>query len=1100
MTMRIATAAWADPDEVEERYPYRDGTVWLGRSGSEGRMPLGYLDDRHVCLVGGSRGGKGTTSIIPALITWPGSLCVVDPKGENATITAARRGGGSTHCKGMGQTVKVLDPFQSAQVADSLRGRFNPLDTLDPKAEETIDEAGRIADAIVVVHEGGTNDPFWDESARAMVKGLLLHVLTSPQYEGRRNLVTLRKLITRGDWESIDALREAGEKDLPPAHGLLWTGLSNNPAFDGLIAGAGDSFTNMLINSPKQYESVLQVANRNTEFIDSPAMQRLLEASDFQLSELKTRPEGLSLFLCLPQRYMNTHYRWLRMMISLTVTEMEKVRGRPKTGHPILMVLDEFAGLKRMEVIETAAAQIAGYGVKLFFVLQSLEQLKATYKDNWETFLANSGLKLFFNLEDNFSRDYVSKLIGETEVVREVRSNSDSTSESESTSRSVSRSESHGTSSSTGTSENEGTNSSVSSGTSGGSNWSRTKGKTYTDGRSWTPTSLFLVGGFGKENVQKNDSRSWSDSLSTGGSKGWNKGRSDGVSRGTSRSQTDGTSETSGTSETEGTTRGTSQSRTEGSSETIQKRALVTPDEIGQLFARVDDRARGAYPGLALVVISGAPPVALRRVNYYEDFQFVGLFDPNPDYPFSGPKELCVEGHQLGVSWTDYGLSITAWSVTQGQIAAAGTEAATVAAFNGLKAAVIRVPRAGMIGPVPGDLQARLFSVLFFGDDADSIDALAEVREFCKTVKGRVADKQKALTNKRSSSRGAILVFTILAAVSLLAMIAMRSGAMLVPLVAFGSLALWKKLALSGIDTELLKYGVGPAPVPVKAAAAPVIAPTLVQTVAAPVAVAPEPVAAKPAPEIPEPVAAKPEPAVSVEPALPHKPNWFAAHWKLIAGVAVGLVLLLVVAQAVIRNQNEKAAQKAREDKSNYEFEHRDFDPSKLLKKENIDKGRDAFDRNFYEQRCGWGDAVACGKTAVMYWDGRGATQDRAKALALHRKACDGGYAPSCEALKTLPDSQVKAAGDELFRQAGTMSTFGANGKRVEDSQGDATAMFVLACDAGSLPGCAEAAARYRGGNGVPVYYGRALELYRKACAGGERKACEDMKEIPAAK
>jgi type IV secretory pathway TraG/TraD family ATPase VirD4 len=1022
MTMRIATAAWADPTEVEERYPYRDGTVWLGRSGSEGRMPLGYLDDRHVCLVGGSRGGKGTTSIIPALVTWPGSLCVVDPKGENATITAARRGAGSAHCKGMGQTVKVLDPFQSAQVADSLRGRFNPLDTLDPKADETIDEAGRIADAIVVVHEGGTNDPFWDESARAMVKGLVLHVLTSPQYEGRRNLVTLRKLITRGDWESVDALKDAGEKDIPPAHGLLWTGLSNNPAFEGLIAGAGDSFTNMLINSPKQYESVLQVANRNTEFIDSPAMQRLLEASDFQLSELKTRPEGFSFYLCLPQRYMNTHYRWLRMMISLTVTEMEKVRGRPKTGHPILMVLDEFAGLKRMEVIETAAAQIAGYGVKLFFVLQSLEQLKAVYKDNWETFLANSGLKLFFNLEDNFSRDYVSKLIGETEVIREVRSASDSTSESESTSRSVSRSQSTGRSSSTGTSENEGTNSSVSSGTSGGTNWSRTKGKTYSDGRSWTPASLFLVPGFGKANLQKNDSRSWSDSLSTGGSKGWNEGRSAGVSHGTSRSQTDGTSETSGISETEGTTRGTSQSRTAGSSETIQKRALVTPDEIGQLFARVDDRARPAYPGLALVVISGAPPVALRRVNYYEDFQFVGMFDPHPDYPFSGPKELYVESRQLGVSWTDYGLSISGWSVKQGQLAAAGAEAATVGAFNGMKAAVIRVPRTGMIGPVQGDLQARLFSVLYFGD-GDAIDPFAEVREFCKTVKGRVTDKQKVLTEKRHSSRGAVLVFTVLAAVVLLLMIVNRSASLglILPLVAFAGLAIWKKVALSGIDAELVKYG-GPvrAPATVKAAAQPVlttatIAPPTVQPAITPPTVQPIVTPARevatqpgitPALEVPVPVAAKPQPAVSVEPAQQvHKENWFAAHWKLIAGIAVGLVLLFVVVQAVIRNQNEKAAR----------------------------------------------DAAA---TAAQ---------------------------------------KEKAAADELARQAGVMSIFG-------DSQGDATAMFVRACDAGSLHGCAEAAARYRDGNGVAPDNGRALELYRKACAGGEPNACEDMKKIPAAK
>jgi len=1084
MSTRLATAEWADPALVEDTYAYRDGTIWLGRSASEHQVPVGYRDDRHVCLVSGSRGGKGTTSIVNNLILWPGSLCVVDPKGENATITAARRGRGSAHCKGLGQAVKVLDPFKAAQVDDSLRARFNPLDVLDPNNEEAIDEAGQIADAVVVVHE--SNDPFWDQSARAMVKGLILHILTAPEYEGRRNLITLRKLITRGDWESVETLRAAGEKDIPPAHGMLWTGLANNQAFDGLIAGIGDSFTNMLLNSPKQYESVLQVANRNTEFIDSPAMQRCLEASDFQLSDLKTRPEGLSIYLSLPQRYMSTHYGWLRMMIALIVTEMEKVRGKPATGHPVLMVLDEFAGLKRMEIIENAVAQIAGYGVKLFFVLQSLEQLKAVYKDNWETFLANSGLKEFFNLEDNFSRDYVSKLIGETEVIREVRSETDSTSQSES----------HGRSSSTGTSESDGTNSSTSSGTSGGSNWSRTKGKTKNYGRSWTPVSILFGAGRMKGNLQRNDSRSWSDSLSTGKSKGWSEGRSDGVSRGTSRSQTEGTSETTGTSE----------SRTEGSSETIHKRALVTPDEIGQLFARIDDRAHGAYPGLALVVISGAPPVALRRVNYYEDFQFMGLFDPNPDYPFSGPKELCVEGRQLGLSWTDFGLSISGWSVTQGQLADAGAEAATVAAFNGLKAAVIRVPRGGMIGPVPGDLQARLFSVLYYGDGDDAIDPFAEVREFCKTVKGRVADKQKILKDKRNSAAGAAFVFAVLAVVVLLAMIVLRSASpiLILSLAVFAGIAVWKKAVLSGINAELVKYGVGPvrAPVAVKVSAQPVlttatVAPPTVQPIVTPAPeVATQP-GITPALEVAAPVAAKPQPAVSVEPAQQvHKENWFAARWKLIAGVAVGLVLLLVAVQAVMRNQNEKAAEKAREDKSNYEFEHRDFDPSKLLKKDDAEKGRDAFDRNFYEQRCGWGDAGACGKAAVLY----AAIEDRAKALALHRKACDGGITASCEALKNSPDSQVKAAADELFRQAGTRSIFGTTGKSVEDSQGDATALYVRACDAGSLKGCAEAATRYRDGNGVSVDYGRALELYRKACAGGERKACEDMKEIPAAK
>src|ERR1700722_20314157 len=455
MTGRIATAEWADQALVEKKYLSKAGDVWLGCSGSDRPVPIGYTDDRHVCVVSGSRGGKGATSIVNNLILWPGSLCVVDPKGKNATITAARRGAGSQHCKGLGQSVQVLDPFKAAQIDDSLRSRFNPLDVLDPAKDETIDEAGRIADAVVVVHE--SNDPFWGESARTMVKGLILHVLTAPEYEGRRNLVTVRKLILRGDWESVEALRAAGETNIPPGHGLLWTGLSNNASFGGLVAGIGDSFTNMLLNSPKQFESVLQVASRNTEFIDSPAMQRCLEVSDFQLAELKTRSGGLSIYLCLPQRFMSTHYRWLRMMIALTVTEMEKVRGRPATGYPVLMLLDEFAGLKRMEVIENAVAQIAGYGVKLFFVLQSLEQIKAVYKDNWETFLANAGLKVFFNLEDHFSREYVSKLIVETEQIREVRSASDSISESESISRSTSRSTSTGVSDTDGTSRSDNT-------------------------------------------------------------------------------------------------------------------------------------------------------------------------------------------------------------------------------------------------------------------------------------------------------------------------------------------------------------------------------------------------------------------------------------------------------------------------------------------------------------------------------------------------------------------------------------------------------------------------------------------------------------------
>jgi hypothetical protein len=495
----------------------------------------------------------------------------------------------------------------------------------------------------------------------------------------------------------------------------------------------------MLLNSPKQFESVLQVANRNTEFIDSPAMQRCLEASDFDLAGLKTSREGMSLYLCLPQRYMSTHYRWLRMMIALTVTEMEIVRGRPATGFPILMVLDEFAGLKRMEVIEHAVAQVAGYGVKLFFVLQSLEQLKAVYKDNWETFLSNSGLKIFFSIDDHFSRDYISKLVGETEVIREVRSESKSDTESESVSHSI------GSSTSRGRSVSDGTNWSSSDSESRGVNSSHTRSKGRSSGDSWTPKGFF---GFTEANRQRSRGRnsSWSDT--------------EGTSRGSSRSQTDGGSH--GTSEsysyteneTDSVTRGTSSSRTMGASETIHRRALVAPDEIGLFFARINDAGQVGYPGLALVVISGERTIALRRVNYYEDYQFIGIFEPHPDFPGKLKfREVCVDSQPLEpwIAYLTFGneskLKVHEWLARPGQIVGAGEPVASVTAFD-YHIGYIKSPRNGMIAALPGADQkdgiprGALFSMKHFEGEENKCDPFEDIVAYCRNhyavMKGKV--------------------------------------------------------------------------------------------------------------------------------------------------------------------------------------------------------------------------------------------------------------------------------------------------------------------------------------------------------------------------
>lgn len=534
----LGTADWSRAGDGAVR-PYQHGDFWLGYS--EDGEAVGFDDRKHIDVVASTRGGKGVSVIVPNLCLWPGSVCVIDPKSENAMVTARRRGRGSRWSRGMGQSVRILDPFDAVCRPDDdfadVKACFNPLDLIDADKPESVDEAGRIADALVVTE--ASNDPFWEESARYLVKCTCLHVATSDDFtDEERNLVTVQRLVDAGDMKAwkLALLRAKGREDKTPSpHVLLFMAMRQNPAFGGVLANAGQKLLNLERKGEKMLQSIAQIASTNLEFIDSPGMKRVLSKSDFRLSELKTARNGMSLFISLPQRYMETHYRWLRMMVTLTITEMERIATPPAIGHPVLMVLDEFAALRRMRVLENAAAQIAGFGVKLCFVVQTLPQLKEHYKDNWETLLANAGVKLFFCNDDHFSREYASKLVGDREIIRTVRN--------------------HG----------------------------KTKG--------WSSTFTSSIG------------TNYSSGVGPGGG-----------------------SSSSGSSGGSSTSDGYSGGESGGLTETIQKRALVNPDEVGRLFGNMNRPT-------ALGLMSGHQPVFLKRRFYYEDERFAGLFDPHPLHP-----------------------------------------------------------------------------------------------------------------------------------------------------------------------------------------------------------------------------------------------------------------------------------------------------------------------------------------------------------------------------------------------------------------------------------------------------------------------------------
>jgi type IV secretion system protein VirD4 len=381
-------AVWADSDWIA-RHPfwqYQPGKVLLG---AVGQNLIGVTDDRHMMTVAGSRAGKGVSVIIPNLIEYPGSVLVIDPKGENARHTALRRSTANAPLnQTLGQAVFVLDPFG---VSGFRTASFNPLSMIDPQADTAVDDAALVAEALVIQEEGPGRH--FSSAARNFLRGLILQVCSDEPPE-RRNLLRVRQLLTL-DAKGFD---------------LLIAAMQTNSACSGVIRRAANS---MAAKAPNEKSGVLSTAIEQTDFLDSPSLARCLAKSEFDLTDLKRRPT--SVYLCLPAGRMATHSRWLRIIINLAVEAMEREPAKPK--HPVLFMMDEFAVLDHLTSIEKAAGQIAGFGVKLWPILQDLTQLKSIYKDRWETFMGNAGLLQFFGNNDLTTLDYVSKRLGRSTIL-----------------------------------------------------------------------------------------------------------------------------------------------------------------------------------------------------------------------------------------------------------------------------------------------------------------------------------------------------------------------------------------------------------------------------------------------------------------------------------------------------------------------------------------------------------------------------------------------------------------------------------------------------------------------------------------------------------
>lgn len=397
---KVPMAAWANPHEIltSNALAWDSSKILLGAIDNH---LIGVKDDRHICTIAGSRAGKGVSAIIPNFIHYRGSILAIDPKGELASITAQRR------AQGLGQNVVVLDPFdRTAPWVEPYKKSFNPLSFLTPESPTVVEDAGLIADALVVSSPNA--DPHWDDSSRSFIEGVILHVATFGGYKEIRDLVTVHRLL------SIDKQQDSEDELL---NSLIEEMLYNaetlpRPELAAAIEASALDFSQ---RPDREKGSVLSTLRRHIRFLGYESMQKVLQNNDFQLTDLKNDPKGMTIYLCLPAGRLGTCNRWLRLFVNLVLEAMEREKKIP--DHPVLLCLDEFAILGHMKQVEDAAGQIAGFGVKLWPILQDLTQLKTLYKDRWETFMGNAGILQFFGNNDVTTLEYIQRRLGKTPVM-----------------------------------------------------------------------------------------------------------------------------------------------------------------------------------------------------------------------------------------------------------------------------------------------------------------------------------------------------------------------------------------------------------------------------------------------------------------------------------------------------------------------------------------------------------------------------------------------------------------------------------------------------------------------------------------------------------
>ncbi len=385
------SSRWATDKDIFEAGLFHPAGVFLGRRADQ---YLRHDGPEHVMAFAPTRSGKGVGLVVPTLLSWTQSVVIHDIKGENWQLTAGWRAKFSH--------ALLFNP------TDSKSSRYNPLLEVR-KGPHEVRDVQNIADILVDPEGALERRNHWEKTSHSLLVGVILHVLYAEEEKTLARVASFMSDPRKSFEATLRAMMETNH-----------LGTKQAPVVHPVVASAAREVLN---KSENERSGVLSTAMSFLGLYRDPTVAHATSGCDWRIADLVDAERPVSLYLVIPPSDISRTKPLVRLILNqIGRCLTERLEGDPTKSrkHKLLLMLDEFPALGRLDFFETALAFMAGYGIRAYLIAQSLNQISKAYGEN-NAILDNCHVRIAFSSNDERTAKRISDALGTATELRAQR-------------------------------------------------------------------------------------------------------------------------------------------------------------------------------------------------------------------------------------------------------------------------------------------------------------------------------------------------------------------------------------------------------------------------------------------------------------------------------------------------------------------------------------------------------------------------------------------------------------------------------------------------------------------------------------------------------